>query len=307
MKLATVSILALATLAGPASALELPFGFGAGERAPAAASREAPVLLAQAAGDGGVRLSQMEEEMRRLTGKVEELSFMVLQLQEQLRKAQEDNEFRFQDLEGKGSGASAKPAERRTEAAPAAPGNERVASASPPSVNDATSPAAGQKDEIGALLDDTSLNEPTPPAAASGSNGSQVASIATNGPVEMYSLGYNYMLAGDYQLAETTFRQYTQAYPNSQDAADAQYWLGESLYAQNKYRDAAEVFLNAQKEHPKSAKAPEMMLKLGMSLARLNNRETACVTYAEVGKRYPDMSANVKRKLQGETKAANCA
>ncbi len=70
-------------------------------------------------GDGGVRISQMEEEMRRLTGKVEELSFLVLQLQEQLRKTQEDNEFRFQDLEGKGSGAAAKPAERRTDAAPA--------------------------------------------------------------------------------------------------------------------------------------------------------------------------------------------
>ncbi|MBB3934425.1 tol-pal system protein YbgF [Aureimonas phyllosphaerae] len=310
MKLATVSVLVLAALAGPASALDLPFGLGGGDRAPVVAREHAPVLMAQV-GDGGVRISQMEEEMRRLTGKVEELSFLVLQLQEQLRKTQEDNEFRFQDLEGKGSGAAAKPAERRTDAAPNPVGNERVASAAPPSVNDASraapATAAPQTDEIGALLGngDTSLNEPTPPPSTTGSN--KVASIATNGPVEMYSLGYNYMLAGDYQLAENTFRQYTQAYPSSQDAADAQYWLGEALYAQNKYRDAAEVFLNAQKEFPKSAKAPEMMLKLGMSLARLNNRETACVTYAEVGKRYPDMSANVKRKLQSETKSASCA
>ncbi len=309
MKLATVSIIALAALAAPASAFEMPFGLaGSGDRATIAApARSAPVLMAQA-GDGGVRISQMEEEMRRLTGKVEELSFLVLQLQEQLRKSQEDNEFRLQDLEGKAGGASAKPAERRTEVAPAAPANERVASAAAPSVNDASrAPAAApQTDEIGALLGDTSLNEPAAPAAPAAGK-SQVASIATNGPVEMYSLGYNYMLAGDYQLAENTFRQYTQAYPNSQDAADAQYWLGESLFAQKKYRDAAEVFLNAQKAHPKSAKAPEMMLKLGMSLARLNNRETACVTYAEVGKRYPDMSANVKKKLQGEEKAASCA
>ncbi|WP_279477697.1 tol-pal system protein YbgF [Aureimonas sp. SK2] len=309
MKLATVSILALATLAGPAAALNLPFGLGgSGDRAPVVSQEPAPVLMAQAS-DGGVRISQMEEEMRRLTGKVEELSFLVLQLQEQLRKSQEDNEFRFQDLEGKGSGSAAKPAERRTEITPAVPtGGDRVASAAPPSANDATAPAsaAPQTDEIGALLGDTSLNEPAAPATPLPGS-SQVASIATNGPVEMYSLGYNYMLAGDYQLAENTFRQYTQTYPSSQDAADAQYWLGEALYAQKKYRDAAEVFLNAQKAHPKSGKAPEMMLKLGMSLARLNNRETACVTYAEVGKRYPEMSSNVKRKLEGEEKAANCA
>ncbi|WP_182087103.1 tol-pal system protein YbgF [Aureimonas sp. ME7] len=311
MKLASFSVLAVvAALGTPASALELPFGLG-GSRALVAESSQQPVVMAQA-GDGGVRMSQVEEEMRRLTGKVEELSFLVLQLQEQLRKTQEDNEFRFKDLEGGsggGSNASATP-QRRTQAdtPPQTPApSERVASAAPPSVNDATVPSGQRTDEIGALLGDTSINEPSrteAPAPASGSN--KVASIATNGPVEMYSLGYNYMLAGDYQLAENTFRQYTQAYPNSQDAADAQYWLGESLFAQNKYRDAAEVFLNAQKQHPKSGKAPEMMLKLGMSLAKLNNRETACVTYAEIGKRYPDMSANVKRKLQGETKSANC-
>nr|WP_304363853.1 tol-pal system protein YbgF [Jiella sp. LLJ827] len=122
----------------------------------------------------------------------------------------------------------------------------------------------------------------------------------------MYDLAYNYLLAGDYALAEEAFRQYSQTFPNADDAPDAQYWLGESLFQQQKYNEAAEVFLEAQKGHPDSAKAPEMMLKLGMSLAKLNNRETACVTYKEVSRRYPQMSDNVRRKLTDEQKAASC-
>ncbi len=49
-----------------------------------------------------MRVQQLEEQLRQLNGRVEEMSFQLLQMQEQLRKAQEDNEFRFQELEGGG-------------------------------------------------------------------------------------------------------------------------------------------------------------------------------------------------------------
>ena len=320
---------AVGALAGPAHALDLPFGWGGRPAQSEAREAAPPVLMAQMS-DSGVRISQMEDEMRRLTGKVEELSFLVLQLQEQLRKTQEDNEFRFQDLEkaGKSGGASQTTPQRRSEAqptlpaagAPASEPSSRVASATPSSMNDGASRAAapasvpatsGGGDEIGALIGEGGSTEMAKPAAAPASPAPQTntrtASIKANGPGELYGLGYNHMLSGDYALAEQTFRQYTQTYPNSSDAADAQYWLGESLYAQAKYREAAEVFLNAQKAHPQAPKAPEMMLKLGMSLVHLDNRETACITYAEIGKRYPTMSANVKRKLQAEEKTARCS
>ena len=48
------------------------------------------------------RVYQLEEQVRSLNGKVEELTFQLLELQEQLRRNQEDNEFRFQQLEGSG-------------------------------------------------------------------------------------------------------------------------------------------------------------------------------------------------------------
>jgi tol-pal system protein YbgF len=57
------------------------------------------------AGDPASRVLQLEEEVRKLNGQVEELNFQLLQLQEMIRKMQEDNEFRFQELEGGKRGA----------------------------------------------------------------------------------------------------------------------------------------------------------------------------------------------------------
>ncbi len=307
---------ALASAALPASALNLPFNLGGERPAPARTAAERPIVMAQMS-DAGQRLSQLEEENRRLNGKVEELSFQVLQMQEQMRKMQEDNDFRFQDLEGRGGGAkpaSTPPAQKRSDAAPApsagAPPAQQQAAAAPPS-----------GDEIGSLLGEGGLDGnatgtlgtpsgsagAAPPASrAPAANSGTVASIKTNNAGELYGLAYNYLLAGDYQLAESSFRQYTQTYPDAKDVPDARYWLGESQFQQQKFTDAAETFLNAQKDYPKSPKAPEMMLKLGMSLAKLDNRDTACVTFKEVARRYPQMNATVKRKLQTETQSAKC-
>jgi TolA-binding protein len=69
---------------------------------------KAEVHLAQAT-DPTLRVQQLEEELRTLNGRIEEMSFQLLQMQETIRKQQEDNEFRFQDLEKKKTGSLSKP------------------------------------------------------------------------------------------------------------------------------------------------------------------------------------------------------
>ncbi|MHC5655966.1 tol-pal system protein YbgF [Stappia sp. ICDLI1TA098] len=55
-------------------------------------------------GETVVRINQVEEQMRTLTGQVEELSFQIRQLQDQIRRMQEDTEYRLQQLEQGGGG-----------------------------------------------------------------------------------------------------------------------------------------------------------------------------------------------------------
>ena len=75
----------------------------------------------------GTTAAGLEDQLRQMNGKIEELNFQILQMQEQMRKQQEDNEFRFQQLEG-GSQAGShrhrrnrRPRRRTVAPAPASP------------------------------------------------------------------------------------------------------------------------------------------------------------------------------------------
>ncbi|HEY6630869.1 MAG TPA: tol-pal system protein YbgF [Rhizobiaceae bacterium] len=97
------------------------------------------VAVAQA---GDPRITALEEQVRSLSGTIEELNFQILQMQEQLRKMQEDNEFRFQELEQKKTDAGA-PAGNRG----ASGGNVASAPAAPPASPAERRAAAAEDDE----------------------------------------------------------------------------------------------------------------------------------------------------------------
>lgn len=290
------------------------FGSDTGRQAPAA-----NVIPVQATDP--LRVGQLEEEIRRLNGRIEELSFQIIQMQERMRQNQEDAEFRFQALEGTApaggstppsngtsdsgagqQGALTPPSQDTTGSTAGATGGTTTGTASA----GGTAPDAGS---LGQMIFDgqgnlsTTLNEDT--VGANGS-GAATASLSADNPDALYAEAYNLVLAGDYPEAEAAFQDYIDIYPDGDRAADANFWLGESQFSQGNFNDAARTFLNAHQNHEGSEKAPEMLLKLGMSLAALENRETACATYREVLSRYPDVSAAVRDKVLREQDSAGC-
>ena len=74
---------------------------------------------AQDAADAIVRLNRLESQFRQISGQMEQLQYENRQLKDQLRKFQEDVEFRFQDSRG---GGGAKPAPSTTTPAKSRPG-----------------------------------------------------------------------------------------------------------------------------------------------------------------------------------------
>ncbi|HXV30465.1 MAG TPA: tol-pal system protein YbgF, partial [Sinorhizobium sp.] len=276
--------------------------------------------------------------IRSLNGRIEEMSFQLLQMQEQIRKFQEDNEFRFQDLENgksstKKSGALETPKtsdqasvtpEVTDSPTMAAPESGDMASAPPAAPGAAPPPTTLGEivfDENGNPVGATTQAEPgvnaTLPGVETGmtdqggtgvdgnaAGGQQTASLSN--PGDLYQSAYGHVLSGDYGLAEQEFRDYLGAFPEGDKAADASFWMGEAQYSQGKYSDAAKTFLNAHQTYGKSPKAPEMLLKLGMSLGALDNKETACATLREVNKRYPKASSAVKSKVASEQSRFGC-
>ncbi|MFC3207177.1 tol-pal system protein YbgF [Aquamicrobium soli] len=304
-----------------------------------------PVQLAQTAGT-----TALEDQIRQLNGKIEELNFQVLQMQEQIRKQQEDNEFRFQQLEQTGSGGK----QQKSDAGAGTDSNVAAAPQQTPDTGasanaapaDAGAAGGGQSvedviidsgngdpgklipgtgappktfgtitvDKNGNVIDaegNTQSTTPDPAPAAkaqTGTSGNSVVAAlpATDNADELYRNSYQFILSGDYGTAEQGFRDHISRFPKDAKAADAHYWLGESLLGQQKYRDAAEVFLAASKDYPKAKKAPDMLLKLGVSLVGLKQRDVACATFGEIGKRYPNASSALKARVKQERAQASC-
>ena len=267
-----------------------------------------PVLVAQ-----DQSAAELQETIRQLNGKVEELTFQILQMQEQMRKMQEDNEFRFQELE-KSKQGMAKPSESGNDVA-AAPAEEQSAETQA-ATSDPAAPAEPQADVAAAGAPEKPLGSITFDEKGNPVGGSieevieadpQSASLpASDNPEEIYRVAYDHVLAGEYKDAEAGFRQHIEQFPADVQTADARYWLGESLAAQGKTRDAAEIFLNSQKDFPKSKKAPEMLFKLGVALVALDNKDVACATFAQVQKKYPKAGPALLKRVSEEQAKAGC-
>src|SRR5258707_6019053 len=130
-----------------------------GDEPPSAAPRrgDAPVATAQlSASDLVVRLDRLENTIRQLTGSIEQLQYRNQQLEQQLRKMQEDVDFRFQE-QGKGG---PRPPPGRTQAAPppSAPPQVQSIPPAPPPAAPAPAPAPQRRSDAF----DPNQNPPAP-------------------------------------------------------------------------------------------------------------------------------------------------
>ncbi|SNY90984.1 tol-pal system protein YbgF [Cohaesibacter sp. ES.047] len=288
------------------------------------------IQVAQSAANLAVRVDRLETQMRQYTGQMEEMNFRIRQLQEQLKRFQEDSEFRFQDLEkGKGRRKSSS----NTLNQPAAPSSQQTfeqlgtppqtlgnlsqqrapdnnlaensiigQQPASPQFNNGQQPSSGPIDLSAMLGGNVSgPSSQTNPAAPAIQNSSLTGDPATD-----YDVAYGFILRGDYPAGEAAFRQFAQAYPNDELAANANYWIGESRFQQGDYRGAIEVFLDAYSQFPQSQKAPDMLLRTGMSLHQINERDAACATYEELLSKFPNASSGVRQKVRAEMQSAKC-
>ncbi|WP_048647381.1 tol-pal system protein YbgF [Nitratireductor soli] len=280
------------------------------------------IILAQA---GDPRVSGLEEEMRLLNGRVEELNFQILQMQDQLRRLMEDNEFRFQELERNGGGAAGTDTPQQRSEAPNPPagspsGGSPGTGVDGGAIGSATGPAPTTGEpprQLGSARFDANGNiiggeigapvDLIQPGEGNSAQGNDVAALpSADNPEELYRNSYEFILSGDYKTAEAGFRDHIERFPGDGRTADAHFWLGEALLGQNRYRDAAEIFLRASRDHPTAKKAPDMLLKLGISLAAMNQRDVACVTYREIGQKYPNISGALQERVKQEQALAGC-
>jgi tol-pal system protein YbgF len=145
-------------------------------------------------------------------------------------------------------------------------------------------------------------------AAAAPAAAVPAASTAPADPAAAFTAARALMDAGRFAEAGDAFEAYTVAHGSQPNAAEANYWLGETLYVRQNYGDAAQAYIVALKGWPKSGWAPDALVKLSTSLLRLRQPAEACKTLGEFDRRYASAApAPIKARARSARTEAKCA
>jgi tol-pal system protein YbgF len=283
-----------------------------GASPPATTSQPSTPGAVPSAAPSGTALSNLqvttdglEEQLRRLTGQVEQLDFQVRQMNQRMDRLVSDVDFRLQALE-QGSG----PATPLGSTKPTAPSVPRAPGAV--SVEPAGGPGAPR---VFGTLTETQLRaagvETAPigqqtAAADPAAQAPSPAALPAGSPRDQYDFAYKFLLQRDFESAETALSAFVAANPEDSLAGNAQYWLGETFYVRGDYPTAARAFAEGFQRYPDSAKAPDNLLKLGMSLAQLEQSADACITLKKLRVEYPDAPTSIVQRADREIGRLQC-
>jgi len=284
-----------------------------GEPPPAAATIAAEPTVAkseglstEAAARIELRLSQLEAQLRGLTGRIEEAGYRQSQLRGQIDRLASDMDTRVRRLEQ--AGAPTAGAAPTLGSAPGTAEGQLAASGASSPLGDTSPKVLGTVDaaDLAALRGEKV--EPASPAAAAPDTAVPSTTVALQGatPKEQYDYAFGLLRQANYGGAEGALRAFIEAYPNDPLAGNAKYWLGETYYVRQDYQQAAITFAEAYQQYPDNTKAPDNLLKLGMSLSSLGSKDDACGTFAELLKRYTGAAATVRQRAKRERQRLAC-
>lgn len=223
------------------------------------------------------RVGRMEEEVRRMRGRLDELDFANRQQAQALEKLQGDIDFRLQQMEGGGGRA---PAARP---APGAPPMQPPPVAPPAVAAPSLPPIAG----------------PGPLAGAPPAN-------APRTPERAISEGQAALARGDFAAAEAAAREALRNRGVGPRRSDAQMLLAESLSGKRDFAGAALAYNEAYSTNRAGPRAPEALLGLAGSFNALGSRREACDTLADLRSGFPNLRGPVADRANAMRQRIGC-
>ena len=197
------------------------------------------------------RMEALDEELRILSGKVEELEYQLKQ-----RKDADSAAVKAQQ-------------EQVSELSKAAKGNEeRIL-------------------RLEQYLNlEPSAKIPLPPKPAAKIK----AGTQTPPPLsedEIYRMAKQAFDQGDADTAKKKFKELIERYPKSERADNAQFWIGEIYYREKWYEKAILEYQKVIENYPKGNKVPASLLKQGLAFSNLGDKANARLILEELARKYP--------------------
>jgi len=214
-----------------------------------------------------VRMDTLEEQMRNLTGRIEENQFVINNALKKINKIAEDIDFRLSQIEAAKKNAESKPIDTK-------PNTEQLP----------------KESRLIGKLEKTTRESMAP--------------LDTNG---QYDRAFKYLRNAQYDKAEKSLREFIASNKGSELISNAYYWLGETYYVRENYEKSAVNFLKGYQDKPKGNKAADNLLKLGMSLNKLKKKKEACTTFNKLLKEFPKAESDIKSKVSEQKTNIKCS
>jgi tol-pal system protein YbgF len=126
--------------------------------------------------------------------------------------------------------------------------------------------------------------------AGTGGSGADSAAGAADDKTA-YQTAFDLLKNSQYDRAIAAFQKFLAAYPTSQLADNAQYWLGEAYYVNKSFPEAQAAFQRVVDNYPQSRKRPDALLKIGYCQYELKQWDQAKGTLTRVITQFADTPA----------------
>lgn len=257
---------------------------------PPPAGMAAQMQSGSGAGANEERLIEIENELRTLTGKIEQHENTIQQLQKTIS-----------EMQGRTVAAVSSDNQRPVPSGNSGDGFDSELYGSAPVAN--TPP-----------LNMANPDAPAPANAPTAGKLGQLQQNTVNGviqasptdPVNQYQQAFNDLRDRKYDDAQKGFEAFLAANPDSNLAPNAQYWLGETFYARNNFERAARVFAESYQKYSKGPKGPDSLLKLAMALAGMGKKEDACLSISQLRQEYSAGAGAVLARADQESRTLGC-
>ena len=199
------------------------------------------------------QLQQMQDQISRQQGVIEEL-------QNQVARMKQESLERYQDLD------------------------RRIGSGVAPAATPENSSAGGDASAAAGAAAGAAAAAAQAPAASSEPGDPAKEKL-------YYDAAFDLIKAKDFDKASQAFSAFLRKYPNSQYAGNAQYWLGEVNLAKGDLQGAGQAFAKVSQLYPKHAKVPDSLYKLADVERRLGHTDKVKGILQQVVSQYPGTSA----------------
>ena len=140
---------------------------------------------------------------------------------------------------------------------------------------------------------------PAETAKSASADQGQAAGASVGDEAKAYDAALNLFKSGNYQGAAASFQSFVSAYPSSQLAPGAQYWIGNSYFNLRDYKNAIASQQKLVSQYPGSSKVPDALLNIASCQQGMGEAAAAKKTLESIVAKYPLSNAGelAKKRL----------